>query len=92
MSIKASLSKLNLHLSFLDMVREHVSGNSMKLLHIIPEHLEFARSLLFHHKDSFDRLLIAQSLSENILVLSRDQVFYDYAGMQSITAAARPAP
>ena len=82
MSIKASLGKLKLNLSFPDMVKEHVSGNSMKLLHISSEHLDVVRSLPFHHKDPFDRLLIAQSLSENILVLSRDQAFDDYAGVQ----------
>jgi PIN domain nuclease of toxin-antitoxin system len=84
MSIKASLGKLKLNLSFPDMVREHISGNSMKLLHISPDHLDIVRTLPFHHKDPFDRLLIAQSLSKNILVLSRDQVFDDYAGMQRI--------
>lgn len=84
MSIKASLGKLKLNLSFPDMVREHISGNSMKLLHISPEHLDIVRTLPFHHKDPFDRLLIAQSLSENMLVLSRDQVFDDYVGMQRV--------
>lgn len=84
MSIKASLGKLKLKLTFPDMVRDHVGGNAMKLLHISPEHLDIVRSLPFHHKDPFDRLIIAQSRTENIPVLSRDEVFDEYAGIQRI--------
>ncbi len=39
MSIKASLGKLKLNLSFPDMVETHVIGNAMKLLPVLPEHL-----------------------------------------------------
>ena len=84
MSIKASLGKLRLKLTFPDMVRDHVGGNAMKLLHISPEHLDIVRSLPFHHKDPFDRLIIAQSRTENIPILSRDEVFDEYAGIQRI--------
>jgi PIN domain nuclease of toxin-antitoxin system len=84
MSIKASLGKLKLKLTFSDVVRDHVGGNAMKLLHISPEHLDIVRSLPFHHKDPFDRLIIAQSRTENIPVLSRDEVFDECAGMQRI--------
>ncbi len=56
----------------------------MELLHIGPEHLEIVRSLPFHHKDPFDRMIIAQSQSENIPVPSRDEVFDEYAGIQRI--------
>ncbi len=56
----------------------------MTLLDIKPEHLDIVRSLPFHHKDPSDRLIIAQSQQENIPVLSRDQVFDDYADVQRI--------
>ncbi|MFH0998849.1 MAG: type II toxin-antitoxin system VapC family toxin [Pseudomonadota bacterium] len=84
MSIKASIGKLRLNITFQEMVRDHINGNAMNLLSISPEHLDILRSLAFHHKDPFDRLIIAQSQSENIPVLSRDEVFDDYAGIQRI--------
>ncbi len=37
----------------------------------------------FHHKDPFDRLLIAQALSENILIISADAIFDPY-GVQRV--------
>ncbi|MEA1969887.1 MAG: type II toxin-antitoxin system VapC family toxin [Thermodesulfobacteriota bacterium] len=84
MSIKASIGKLRLNLTFPEMISGHIHNNAMTLLHIKPEHLDIVRSLPFHHKDPFDRLIIAQSLSENMSVLSRDEAFDDYENMQRI--------
>jgi len=78
MAIKVSLSKLTVPLPFTTLVAEHVYGNAIMLTFIAPEHLDVLRMLPFHHKDPFDRLLIAQGLSENIPILSRDDVFDDY--------------
>jgi len=49
MSIKAGIGKLRLNLTFPEMVRDHINGNAMELLHIKPEHLDLVRSLPFHH-------------------------------------------
>lgn len=84
MSIKVSIGKLRLKLTFPEMVRDHIEGNAMKLLHIRPEHLDIVRLLPFHHKDPFDRLIISQSRSENIPLLSRDELFDDYTGIRRI--------
>lgn len=50
----------------------------MKLIHISPEHLDILTTLPFHHKDPFDRLIIAQAQHENIPILSRDEIFDEY--------------
>lgn len=84
MSIKASIGRLRLNTTFPNMVKDHVKGNAMDLLPIRPEHLEVVRSLPFHHKDPFDRLIIAQSRLENLPILSRDHMFDDYEGIQRI--------
>ncbi|MCP4365040.1 MAG: type II toxin-antitoxin system VapC family toxin [Planctomycetes bacterium] len=84
MAIKAGIGKLKLNLSLPEIARDHIGGNAMKLLHIMPEHLEIVRTLPFHHKDPFDRLIIAQSYSESIPVLSRDSMFDRYAELQRI--------
>lgn len=78
MAIKVSLGKLTLPLPFTKLVTEHVYGNAIMLIFIAPEHLDILRTLPFYHKDPFDRLIIAQGLSENIPILSRDEVFGDY--------------
>jgi len=79
MSIKNSLGRLKIPLPFTKLVTEQVYGNAIKLLHIAPKHLDVLRTLHFYHKDPFDRLIIAQSLSEDISILSREKAFDDYA-------------
>lgn len=79
MSIKISIGKLTLPMSIPDLIVEQVYGNAIKLLSISPEHLEILRTLTFHHKDPFDRLIISQSIHENIPVLSRDTSFDSYS-------------
>lgn len=79
MSIKISLGKLKrpLNLSTLELAK-HLEVLGFLILPILPTHLDILSSLPFHHKDPFDRLLIAQAIAENIPVLSRDAVFQDY--------------
>jgi PIN domain nuclease of toxin-antitoxin system len=84
MAIKASIGSLRLNLTFQEIVIDHINGNAIKLLHIEPEHLDNVRSMPFHHKDPFDRLIIAQGLAENIPILSRDKVFDNYTNVQRI--------
>ncbi len=78
MSIKVSIGKLWVDLPFTGMVADHVEGNAIKLLRIKPEHLDILMALPFHHKDPFDRLIIAQAQHENIPILSRDEIFDEY--------------
>jgi PIN domain nuclease of toxin-antitoxin system len=78
MSIKVSLSKLELKMSFTELVKREVYRNAIELLEIRPEHLDELAKLPFHHKDPFDRLIIAQSLAEQIPVLTKDGAFVNY--------------
>ncbi len=66
MSIKISLGKLEMGITLTELVQGDVYGNAIDLLAIKIEHLEQLAKLPFHHKDPFDRLIIAQSLAENI--------------------------
>ena len=79
MAIKASLGRLTLALPFTGLVAEHVHGNAIELFEILPRHLDALTTLPFHHKDPFDRMIIAQSQADNIPILSRDSAFDDYA-------------
>jgi len=78
MSIKVSIGKLNLDFSFPDLVIQKVYGNAIDILSISPEHLERLAKMPFHHKDPFDRLIIAQGLTENMPIITRDRAFAGY--------------
>lgn len=78
MSIKASINKLELGITFTELVKRQVYGNAIELLEIQPEHLDELAKLPFYHKDPFDRLIIAQSLAEDIPVITRDSAFESY--------------
>lgn len=78
MSIKASIGKLELEMAFTELVKREIYGNAIELLKIRPEHLDELAKLPFHHKDPFDRLMIAQSLAENISVVTKDNAFGSY--------------
>lgn len=78
MSIKISIGKLELGMAFTELVKHEVYGNAIELLEIQPEHLDELAKLPFHHKDPFDRLMIAQGLVENIPVVTKDSAFGSY--------------
>jgi PIN domain nuclease of toxin-antitoxin system len=78
MSIKVSLGKLQLALPFPELVERQVYGNAISLLAIAPEHLDELARLPFHHKDPFDRLIIAQSFAEDITLVGNDSAFERY--------------
>lgn len=81
MAIKVSLGKLAMPSPFTDFVAEQLSENSLRLLEIQLEHAGAVATLPFHHRDPFDRLIIVQSLSENMPIIGRDQIF-DVYGVQ----------
>ena len=79
MAIKTSLGKLDLPLPFDQFVPNQVLINNMIILPIKVSHLQQVARLPFHHRDPFDRLLIAQCMVEDMPIISRDAAFDDYA-------------
>ena len=55
-----------------------VEAHGFNLLSISVEHALQAASLPLHHRDPFDRMLIAQSLMENVRIVTPDVVFDQY--------------
>lgn len=78
MAIKVSIGKLTVPLPFTRLVRQHVTGNNIDVLPIEPEHLDEQREMPFHHRDPFDRLIIAQAITEEMPVVGRDTAFEAY--------------
>ena len=57
---------------------KHVAALGAKLLAIEAAHVMRLESLPLHHRDPFDRLPIAQSLEENMPLLSCDELLEPY--------------
>jgi PIN domain nuclease of toxin-antitoxin system len=77
-AIKFSLGKLNLARPFDELFPAQLITNDIQLLSITPEHLSTLCTLPFHHRDPFDRLIIAQALVEKMSVLGVDAAFDFY--------------
>ena len=73
-AIKRSLGKLQ----FLEVFEDVMADEGFSLLPISYSHLSSLEKLPQSHRDPFDRLLIAQSLAENIPVVTNDRKFADY--------------
>lgn len=74
-AIKSRLGKLNLVMEELD---AELSLNRIGWLPIERQHCRLSSELPLHHRDPFDRLLIAQALSENLQVITGDASFAAY--------------
>jgi PIN domain nuclease of toxin-antitoxin system len=78
-SIKVGIGKLDLPKLFDVFIPEQLEINEIELLPIELKHLTPLTSLPLHHRDPFDRLLISQSLVEELTILSADKIFDRYA-------------
>lgn len=76
-SIKQSIGKLQLKKSFEEIV-DNFSQNDISILDIQLPHALKVKELDFHHKDPFDRLLIAQAMVEQLQIISVDKIFDAY--------------
>lgn len=77
-SIKISIGKLKLAITMSELVEQNVYGNGIEIIAIRPGHLDKLAQLPFYHKDPFDRLIIAQSLVNNMPIVTRDNTFANY--------------
>lgn len=70
MAIKHSLGKLSLGQPFEVLIPQQLERNSIEILPITVAHLAVVVTLPFHHRDPFERLLIAQAAVERLSILS----------------------
>lgn len=78
MAIKSSLGKLRLARPVARFVSEQLAANAFSLLSIELRHVARIEKLPFHHRDPFDRLLIAQAITDKLTMVSADSVFAEY--------------
>jgi PIN domain nuclease of toxin-antitoxin system len=66
---------------------EHIMRSGLRILGLAPDHGLAVADLPLHHRDPFDRLLIAQARCEGLTMLSTDARIADY-DVPMIDAAA----
>lgn len=71
-AIKVSLKKLDLQAPYEDFMKRGIEGNEFEVLPIQPPHTAVLVTLPYHHRDPFDRLLVAQAMVEQIPIVSGD--------------------
>ena len=77
-AIKISLGKLKLVDSFETFIPQQLEVNGIEMLNIAISHTAVVAQLPFHHRDPFDRLLIAQAVAEEMPIVSGDEEFDKY--------------
>ncbi|NCR55994.1 MAG: type II toxin-antitoxin system VapC family toxin [Microcystis aeruginosa L211-07] len=78
MQIKLQLGKLQLNLSLQELIKNQITINNLEILSIDLAHIWTLATLIHYHKDPFDRLLISQSITEIMPILSIDEIFDRY--------------
>lgn len=78
MSIKSSLGKLSLTLSVERLVRGGLE-RGLRVLNVTCEHAYLVERLPFHHRDPFDRILVAQAIHDGLHLISRERQLDAYA-------------
>lgn len=79
MQIKIQLGKLKLSLPLTELVKTQQATNDLTVWPVELTHVLALDALPFHHKDPFDRLLIAQSIEEELTIVTSDSRFSSYS-------------
>jgi PIN domain nuclease of toxin-antitoxin system len=90
MAIKAANGKLPYYATLaargpggvMDALRE----SQFALLDIELRHVLMATALPQHHRDPFDRMLVAQAMAENLVLITTDATLVRYAGLRTLAA------
>jgi PIN domain nuclease of toxin-antitoxin system len=85
-AIKAGLGQLEVPPDLQRYLRQQLACNEFELLPVLFEHAVAVRDLPLHHRDPFDRLLVAQAIHEPARFLTADQVLAQYSDLIEIVA------
>ena len=84
LAIKFRLGKLSFDEPFEDYLKSQLSLNRIELLPVSLNHTIAVAHLPLHHRDPFDRMLVVQSIMENIRNVSADPLFDQFEGLHRI--------
>ena len=77
-AIKVSRGQLRIDAALDRFLPEQLALNGFQPLAIDFKHTARVARLPFHHRDPFDRLLVAQAIEEELTVVTADAVFAQY--------------
>jgi PIN domain nuclease of toxin-antitoxin system len=77
-AIKVSLGKYRIPTSLAAFLKSELTENGIAILPIRIEHAARLVSLPFHHRDPFDRMIVAQALAEDMPLISSDEAIDAY--------------
>ena len=77
--IKMSLGKISLKTGWFQTIQKEMEINTIQWLPIDMTHCAKVIKLPFHHRDPFDRMLVAQAITEKMQLLSRDSRLSAYS-------------
>lgn len=78
MAVKISVGKLELKAPFTQIANQ-LSANGFRILSITFQDTVIISSLPLHHRDPFDRIIIAQAITNGLTVITADQHFPAYS-------------
>lgn len=76
---KVQVGKLTLPAPVGEYLSAKLKANGVLVLQITFDHVKRLERLPLHHRDPFDRILIAQSLEEKLPIVTADPLFAPYA-------------
>lgn len=80
-AIKSKLGKLSVDM---DSLVEAIASSGFEELPITAQHAAMVNQLPDIHRDPFDRILIAQAISEPLVFLTADEILKDYSSLVKI--------
>ena len=78
MQIKLQAGKLRFSVPLADLIGNQRQANNVEVLPVTLTHVLALSAIPMHHKDPFDRLLIAQANIEGAVLVSNDAMFAQY--------------
>ena len=77
MAIKIKIGKLFLSFDLKELA-SYLSKNNIEIISIAFEHILETMDLEDHHRDPFDRIILAQAKFERLTIISKDENFSKY--------------
>jgi len=77
-SIKVGLKKLVLSLPYKEWINQAIADLGLSVLPISVDYANLQMELPMHHRDPFDRLIIAQAMLETLSIVSSDEMIARY--------------
>lgn len=79
LAIKAGSGRLPLPRPTTRFLLDQAAARDIEVLAIEPAHIAIAEALPFHHRDPFDRMIVAQAIAEGMTLITADVELEAYA-------------